>query len=123
MHPIRGGFRDEPAAPECWGCCGSSLEAGGGFSPPGKHQSLLSGTCHCCGPGGIHRVLTGFFCSKKPAMHPVVLKAWVDAGIKSVFGVVFSSPGSPRELLPDVFGQSTTPLSLPHCQVLLCVTG
>lgn len=41
MHPIRGGFRDEQAAPECRGCCKTSgphwrLEVS--CSPPGKHH-------------------------------------------------------------------------------------
>lgn len=86
MYPIRGGFRDEQAAPECRGCCKTSgphwrLEVS--CSPPGKHQSLLSGTCHCCGPGGIHSILPGFSPRNLPA-NPVVLKAWVDVGIKSV---------------------------------------
>lgn len=101
----------------------SSLEVGGEFSPSGKHQPLLGGTCHCCGPGGIHSILPGFSPRNLP-VNPVILKAWVDAGIKSVS--VCSSLQQPwisKGTAAGVFGHSTTPLSIPHCQVLLCKTG
>lgn len=67
MHPIRGSFRDEQAAPECRGCCNwSSLEAGGElFSPwqtpvsPQWDLSLLWPWWHSQHPA--------WFFSKKPA--------------------------------------------------------
>lgn len=121
MHPIRGGFRDEQAAPECRGCCKTScphwrLEVS--CSPPGKHQSLLGGTCQCCGPGGIHSILPGFSPGNLPAKScrtQSLGRCWHD------ISPVSSSPGSPRELLSSVFGHSTTALPLPPvCGRLMC---
>ena len=95
MHSIRGGFRDEQAAPERAGAPAKKTSCPNwrpmaSCSSPGKHNPPFSVTCHCCCSADFHSVAPDFTAARLMAeprnlqVNPSLLKAWVDVDTKSV---------------------------------------